>query len=77
MLESLANSFRGGIHPPEEKHHTEKKPLETMPPPERVVIPLRQHLGAPANAVVKVGEHVKTGQCVARGAGFVTTASAD
>ncbi len=68
------NSFRGGIHPPEHKRHTEKKPLEKMPPPERVVIPLRQHLGAPANAVVKIGEHVKTGQCVARGAGFVTTA---
>lgn len=73
MFEGLANSFRGGIHPPEEKHHTEKKPLETMPPPERVVIPLRQHLGAPARALVKIGEHVKTGQSIARGAGFVTT----
>lgn len=73
MFESLANSFRGGIHPPEEKHHTEKKPLETMPPPERVVIPLLQHIGAPARALVKIGERVKVGQCVAKGAGFVTT----
>ena len=74
MFESVAKSFSGGIHPSEEKHHTEKKPLEVMPPPERVVIPLRQHLGAPARAMVKIGESVKTGQCIAKGAGFVTAA---
>lgn len=72
MFENIVKSFRGGIHPPTEKHHTENKPLEVMPPPERVLIPLRQHLGAPARAVVKIGETVKTGQCIARGAGFVT-----
>ena len=74
MFESLANSFRGGIHPPEEKHHTERKPLEVMPLPERAIIPLRQHIGAPASAIVKQGERVKTGQCIAKGGGFVTTA---
>jgi electron transport complex protein RnfC len=42
--------------------------------PERVIIPLRQHIGAPASAIVKPGEHVKTGQCIARGGGFVTAA---
>lgn len=44
-----------------------------MPPPERVVIPLRQHTGAPARATVRVGEKVKVGQCIGRGPGFVTT----
>jgi len=72
MLETLMNSFRGGIHPPEEKHHTEKKPIEVMPPPDRVFIPMRQHLGAPARAIVKNGDHVKKGQRVAEGPGFVT-----
>jgi electron transport complex protein RnfC len=66
-------TFRGGIHPHPEKQRTEKKALEVMPPPERVVIPLRQHTGAPARAAVKVGEQVKAGQCIARGPGFVTT----
>lgn len=74
MFEVVKKSFRGGIHPAEEKHHTENKPLEAMPPPERVVIALRQHLGAPAHATAKVGDHVKAGQCVAKGPGFVTTA---
>lgn len=73
MFEGLVKSFRGGIHPPEHKHHTEKKSLEEMPAPERVLIPVRQHLGAPARAIVKVGDHVKTGECIARGAGFVTS----
>jgi len=74
MFEIVRKSFRGGIHPAEEKHRTENKALEVMPPPERVVIPLRQHLGAPTRATVKVGDHVKAGQCVAKGPGFVTTA---
>jgi electron transport complex protein RnfC len=67
------NGFRGGVHPPTEKKHTEKKPLEVMPPPEKVVIPLRQHTGAPTRALVKAGDRVKAGQCIARGPGFVTT----
>lgn len=67
-------TFRGGIHPPTEKWRTEKKPLERMPPPERVVIPLRQHTGAPTRPTVKVKDHVKVGQQIAKGPGFVTTA---
>ncbi len=74
MFEAVKKSFRGGIHPAEEKHYTENSPLEVMPSPERVIIPLRQHLGAPARAMVKVGDHVKAGQCIAKGPGFVTTA---
>ncbi|RJP66122.1 MAG: RnfABCDGE type electron transport complex subunit C, partial [Candidatus Abyssobacteria bacterium SURF_17] len=73
MFEYVVKTFRGGIHPPTEKRRTEKKPLETMPPPERAVIPLRQHTGAPARATVKMGDRVKTGQCIGRGPGFVTT----
>ncbi|RJP22870.1 MAG: electron transport complex subunit RsxC [Candidatus Abyssobacteria bacterium SURF_5] len=73
MLKSVSRTFRGGIHPPTEKQHTEKKPIEVMPPPERVFIPLRQHTGAPARAIVKAGDHVKAGQAVGKGPGFVTT----
>ena len=32
--------------------------------PSMVRIPLRQHIGAPANAVVKAGERVRQGQCI-------------
>ena len=40
--------------------------------PELVVVPLRQSLGAPANAVVSVGDEVKTGQVIGEAAGFVS-----
>lgn len=73
MLKNALKTFRGGIHPPGEKQRTEKKPLEVMPPPDRVVVPLRQHTGAPARATVKVGDHVRVGDVIGKGPGFVTT----
>ncbi len=65
-------SFRGGIHPPGNKEYSEKKPIETFPLPDQVIIPLSQHLGAPCNPVVVEGELVKKGQKIGEGKGFVT-----
>jgi electron transport complex protein RnfC len=53
--------FRGGVHPKERKL-TASKPIEKARLPEKVVIPLRQHVGAPCEPLVKVGEAVKAGQ---------------
>jgi electron transport complex protein RnfC len=41
--------------------------------PRSVIIPLSQHLGAPAKPVVKKGDVVKTGQLIAEGDGFVSS----
>ena len=49
-------TFKGGVHPPEFKELTEKKSIESLPLPESVVIPVQQHIGAPAEPVVEVGE---------------------
>jgi electron transport complex protein RnfC len=38
--------------------------------PRSVVLPLNQHLGAPARPVVNKGDVVKTGQLIARGDGL-------
>ncbi len=65
-------SFKGGIHPRENKEWTEGKAVENLPLPERVFLPLSQHIGAPAKAVVKPGDQVKTGQLVAEAGGFVS-----
>ena len=35
-----------------------------LPLPQSVVIPMAMHIGAPAKPVVKVGDHVKTGQLI-------------
>lgn len=55
-------TFPHGTHPPEHKDLTADKPLETMPPPEKVYIPLQQHFGAPAKPLVKKGDEVFLGQ---------------
>lgn len=61
----------GGVHPSENKL-TAGIPIEYLPVPGNVVIPLAQHIGAPANPVVAKGDTVKTGQLIAEGKGFVS-----
>lgn len=62
----------GGIHPSENKL-TADKPITMLPVPEFVIIPVSQHIGAPATALVNKGDYVKTGQLIAAGKGFVTS----
>ncbi|NLB27262.1 MAG: electron transporter RnfC, partial [Bacteroidales bacterium] len=61
----------GGVHPPENKVSAEK-PIEDLPLPSLVFIPLAQHIGSPALPVVKRRDFVKTGQLIAEGSGFVS-----
>jgi len=69
----MKKTFRGGVHPPENKHRTEGSAIVTMPPPSRVVLPVSQHLGAPARPCVEVGQRVRVGEVVAEPGGFVST----
>ena len=66
-------TFRGGVHPPENKHWTEGSAIEIMPLPRKVVIPLQQHTGAPCEPVVKEGDEVRAGQKVGEATGFVSS----
>ncbi len=63
MFRSL--SFRGGIHPPRDKKPAANSPIETLPPPARVIIPVLQHAGPAANILVKRGDKVRMGQVIA------------
>jgi len=65
-------TFPGGLHPPDNKKWSADKPIEDCPLPEELVIPLAQHIGAPAEAVVNAGGHVKKGQLIAQAKGFVS-----
>ncbi len=60
--------FFGGIHPPYNKEMSAKA-FSTVSP-KQVVIPLRQHIGAPCLPLVQVGERVLRGQKIGDGEGM-------
>lgn len=63
---------KGGVHP-EENKFSSSSPIEVIPPPETVYIPIQQHIGAPSTPVVEKGAKVKTGTLIAKPSGFVST----
>ncbi|WP_421870268.1 electron transport complex subunit RsxC [Motiliproteus sp.] len=65
-------SFHGGIHPPENKQQSLLKPLRQAPIPPQLIIPLQQHIGAPATPLVEVGQRVLKGQAIAEPSGHVS-----
>jgi electron transport complex protein RnfC len=65
--------FRGGIHAVENKIQTASKPIEIhFPLPKKLYIPVQQHVGKPAEPVVKVGDHVLKGQLLAHSQGTIS-----
>lgn len=61
----------GGVHPSENKLSC-AKPIEVLPLPDVVTIPLAQHIGAPAVAKVAKGDKVLTGQLIAEAGSFMS-----
>jgi len=62
---------KGGVHPAENKISTGSSILD-LPVPGLVTVHLSQHLGVPAQPVVDKGDSVRTGQLIAKSAGFVS-----
>ncbi|MFC1643490.1 electron transport complex subunit RsxC [Chlamydiota bacterium] len=66
-------SFRiGGVHPPQKKYLSKDRSIKTAPTPEKVIIPLTQHIGRPSTPCVEVGSTVKTGQVIGEISGFIS-----
>ena len=72
IREKRMEGWYGGVHPVEGKEPTERKPLVRFPAPKTAVFPLSMHLGAPANPIVAVGDHVDVGQKIGEAAGFIS-----
>ena len=62
----------GGVHPSDNKKWSKSKAIEVMELPDVVTIPLAQHIGAPATALVKKGDAVKVGDKIAEATGFMS-----
>lgn len=65
-------TFKGGVHPPHSKSLTQNVPIEDAVAPEIVVIPMAQHIGAPCDPLVAVGDTVKVGQKIGESKAFVS-----
>ena len=72
MAMTNLKTFPGGLHPADNKKWTAAKPVEAVPLPQELIIPLSQHIGAPAEACVEVGTLVKKGQVIGKAKGFVS-----
>lgn len=65
-------TFKGGIHPPEEKALVKESKIVDFPLSSLFYVLLQQHLGAPSKPVVKAGDTVKKGQPLSEPMGFVS-----
>lgn len=65
-------TFKGGVHPYDGKELSKDIPTRQNYPDGEVVIPVAQHIGAPAKPIVNVGDRVLVGQKIAEANGFVS-----
>ncbi len=71
-LHNKKTFHKGGVHPPEEKL-SQYSAIESIPLPKQAIIPISQHIGAPAEIAVKKGDQVKVGDILATHKGFVSS----
>lgn len=65
--------FRGGVHPPENKIQTENMAVEEVKAPKMLYVALLQHIGAPLDPIVAVGDRVLKGQKIADSQAFMSS----
>ncbi|WP_079436468.1 electron transport complex subunit RsxC [Zoogloea sp. LCSB751] len=61
-----------GVHPDDHKRPAADVPLRILPTPERVYMPLSQHVGGAARPIVVVGQQVLKGQLLADAQGNIS-----
>ena len=72
IRESRLDGYYGGVHPSEHKELSEHKGLVRFADPKIAVFPMSQHLGAPANPIVQVGDYVTVGQKIGEPSAFIS-----
>lgn len=72
ILLKKKKSLKAGLHLYEGKELSKDYPITTISASSELVYPLSQHIGAPAKAIVAVGDKVLKGQMIAEADGFVS-----
>ncbi|HDZ34319.1 MAG TPA: electron transport complex subunit RsxC [Pseudoalteromonas sp.] len=55
-------AFPGGIHPPQQKSLSNSASITRLPLPDKLIVALKQHIGANGKLLVEKGQHVLKGQ---------------
>jgi len=64
--------FHGGLHLDDHKSESTGRPVQTLPLPPRLVLPLQQHIGHAAEPIVQAGDRVLKGQLIARAVDYIS-----
>jgi electron transport complex protein RnfC len=64
--------IRGGVHPHDRKSLSADRPIEDLPLPPLLHIPLQQHIGATATPAVRRGQKVAKGDLLAHSQGMIS-----
>lgn len=72
MLKFSSNTFKHGVHPPEHKEDTNKLPVRQFPFSPLIVLPMQQHIGKPAQVIVREGQEVARGRLLAKADGYLS-----
>jgi electron transport complex protein RnfC len=66
--------FNGGVHPHDHKAESTAHPIAKLAIPDKLILPLRQHVGHLPKILVHVGDHVLKGQMLAEPEGTLSAA---
>jgi H+/Na+-translocating ferredoxin:NAD+ oxidoreductase subunit C len=65
-------TFANGIHLSDSKERTFDKSIRRLPFSPKIIVPLAQHFGKPAKAIVRIGQEVVRGEVIAENDGFMS-----
>ena len=68
----MKDSFKHGVHPPENKEETNKLPIRQFSFAPLIILPMQQHIGAPSKIIVREGQEVARGQLLAVADGYMS-----
>jgi len=68
----MKDSFKHGVHPPENKEETNKLPIRQFTFSPLIILPMQQHIGAPSKIIVREGQEVARGQLLAVADGYMS-----
>ncbi len=71
MMKNVFKRAAKGAHLPHNKN-TQNISTVDLPVPEKILLPMQQHIGAPAVPVVKKGDQVYVGSLIGRAEGYVS-----